>query len=373
MGIAMKAVPWSFFVGALGFATNSLTGNSNLVTKIYFPREVLPLAATLAQVADSAIGLSALLVAGLFLGVHFGAAALWAPVLVLLIAFTAGSALVVSCANLFFRDVKYIVQVLLSFGIFFTPVFFEPEMLGPTGARLMMLNPLAPILEGLRLASSTITTFSRRWSRAGVMASSWCGRPGISFPVWPGPSGCSWASAVLPPRESNSRSACEGAGVAEGRVAFEQVWKKFRRGEIHDSLRDLSRTWPRRLFRRNADPKSSRRTSSGPCRTSRSRSARDEALGIIGPNGAGKSTMLKMLTRILRPTAGRCGMRGRVGALIEVAGGISSGSDRRENVFLQGSIMGMTRRRDRREFDEIVEFSGSANSSIRRSSAIPAA
>jgi ABC-type polysaccharide/polyol phosphate export permease len=153
MGIAMKAVPWSFFVGALGFALNSLTGNSNLVTKIYFPREVLPLAATLAQVADSAIGLTALLVASLVFGVHFGWASLWAPVLlVLLIAFTAGSALVVSCANLFFRDVKYIVQVLLSFGIFFTPVFFEPEMFGPLGARLMMLNPLAPILEGLRLS-----------------------------------------------------------------------------------------------------------------------------------------------------------------------------------------------------------------------------
>ena len=153
VGIAMKAVPWSFFVGALGFAINSLTGNANLVTKIYFPREALPLASTLAQAVDSSIGLAALLVVCLVLGVDFGAAALWAPLLLaLLFAFTAGSALVVSCANLFFRDVKYIVQVLLSFGIFFTPVFFEPHMFGATGAKLMMLNPLAPILEGLRLS-----------------------------------------------------------------------------------------------------------------------------------------------------------------------------------------------------------------------------
>ena len=58
-----------------------------------------------------------------------------------------------------------------------------------------------------------------------------------------------------------------------------------------------------------------------------------QALGIIGPNGAGKSTILKLLTRILQPTAGRCGIRGRVGALIEVAGGLPSGSDRgRERV-----------------------------------------
>ena len=65
---------------------------------------------------------------------------------------TAGLALLVSCANLFFRDVKYVVQVLLTFGIFFTPVFFEPEMFGALGARVMMLNPLAPIMEGLRLS-----------------------------------------------------------------------------------------------------------------------------------------------------------------------------------------------------------------------------
>ena len=77
---------------------------------------------------DSAIGLTALLLVCLLLGVHFGAAALWVPASRLfLVAFTAGAALLVSCANLFFRDVKYIVQVLVSFGIFFTPVFFEPR------------------------------------------------------------------------------------------------------------------------------------------------------------------------------------------------------------------------------------------------------
>jgi homopolymeric O-antigen transport system permease protein len=153
VGIAIKAVPWAFFVGALGFGINSLTGNSNLVTKIYFPREVLPLASTLAQMFDSSIGLGALLLVCLAVGVDFGLAAWWAiPLLGILVAFTAGSALLVGCANLFFRDVKYIVQVLLSFGIFFTPVFFEPQMFGPTGARVMMLNPVAPILEGLRLS-----------------------------------------------------------------------------------------------------------------------------------------------------------------------------------------------------------------------------
>jgi lipopolysaccharide transport system permease protein len=151
-GMAIKAVPWSFFVGALGFATSSLTGNPNLIAKIYFPREVLPLASTLAQGFDSSIGILTLLLICPLLGVDYGAAIVWAPLLVAcMFFFTAGSALLASCANLFFRDVKYLVQVLLTFGIFFTPVFFEPEMFGPIGARLMMLNPLGPLLEGLRL------------------------------------------------------------------------------------------------------------------------------------------------------------------------------------------------------------------------------
>ncbi len=151
-GMAVKALPWSFFVGAIGFATGSLTGNLPLVSKIYFPREVLPLSATLAQAFDSTIGTITVAIFLPFLGIHYTLAAAWAPVLALLIALlTAGAALFLGCANLFFRDVKYIVQVLLTFGIFFTPVFFEPRMFGPVGARLMMLNPLAPLLEGLRL------------------------------------------------------------------------------------------------------------------------------------------------------------------------------------------------------------------------------
>jgi ABC-type polysaccharide/polyol phosphate export permease len=152
-GMAVKAIPWSFFVGAIGFATASLTGNLQLVSKIYFPREVLPLSATLAQCFDTTIGCITLAIVLPFLGVHFGMGLLWVPLLALLmLMFTAATALFLSCANLFFRDVKYIVQVLLTFGIFFTPVFFEPRMFGQLGGRLMLLNPLAPLLEGLRLS-----------------------------------------------------------------------------------------------------------------------------------------------------------------------------------------------------------------------------
>ena len=81
-----------------------------------------------------------------------------------------------------------------------------------------------------------------------------------------------------------------------------------------------------------------------------------EALGIIGHNGAGKSTMLKLLTRIMEPTSGRIRTRGRVSALIEVGAGFHPEMTGRENVYLNGSILGMTRREIDSKFDEIVAF-----------------
>ncbi len=153
-GMTIKALGWAFFVGAVGFAVNSLTSNINLVTKIYFPREVFPLSAVITQLIDTligAVGVAAVLL--FFVGIKVTSLWLWAiPLILLLILFTCGLSLFLSSANVFFRDVKYIVQVILTFGIFFTPIFYEPQFFGPTGCKLMMLNPLSPLLDGLRLA-----------------------------------------------------------------------------------------------------------------------------------------------------------------------------------------------------------------------------
>ncbi|HXX39001.1 MAG TPA: ABC transporter ATP-binding protein [bacterium] len=81
-----------------------------------------------------------------------------------------------------------------------------------------------------------------------------------------------------------------------------------------------------------------------------------EAFAIVGPNGAGKTTALKLLTRISFPTRGRIRVRGRIGALIEVGSGIHPELTGRENIWLYGRIMGMSRQEISRRFDEIVEF-----------------
>ena len=143
----------------------------------------------------------------------------------------------------------------------------------------------------------------------------------------------------------------------EPAVVFDGVWKKFRKGERHDSLRDLIPATVRRLLRGRGD---------GSLAAQEFWAVRDvsfevrpgEALGIIGRNGAGKSTILKLLTRILKPSRGHCRVAGRTGALIEVAAGFHPDLTGRENIYLQGAIMGMRRAEIAARFDEIVDFAG---------------
>jgi lipopolysaccharide transport system permease protein len=151
-GIGVKALPWAFFVSALRFGTASLTGNNTLVTKIKFPRLVFPLSSVLTSLFDMAIAIPVLLFLLPFAGARWSVAMLWVPVLLLiLILFTAGLCILFSAANLFFRDIKYIVEVVLTFAIFFTPVLYDASFAGKY-RWILMLNPIAPVLEGLNLA-----------------------------------------------------------------------------------------------------------------------------------------------------------------------------------------------------------------------------
>lgn len=140
-------------------------------------------------------------------------------------------------------------------------------------------------------------------------------------------------------------------------IQFEGVSKKFRRGEVHDSLRDLIPALARRLVPTSRAVPELALDEFWAVRDVSFSVEPGQTLGLIGHNGAGKSTILKILTRILRPSKGRYLVRGRIGALIEVAAGFHPDLTGRENIFLQGSIMGMPRLQTQRKLEEIIAFS----------------
>jgi lipopolysaccharide transport system ATP-binding protein len=141
-------------------------------------------------------------------------------------------------------------------------------------------------------------------------------------------------------------------------IDVEGVWKKFRRGELHDSLRDLIPAVTRRLLRRSPAADALRENDFWALRDISFSLGGGQAMGIIGPNGAGKSTMLKLLSGILRPNRGDIRVRGRLRSLIEVSAGFHPDLTGRENVFLNGAILGMRPDEVRAKLDSIVAFSG---------------
>jgi ABC-type polysaccharide/polyol phosphate transport system ATPase subunit len=134
-------------------------------------------------------------------------------------------------------------------------------------------------------------------------------------------------------------------------VRADGLSKAFRRAVRHDTLVDVIAALGRRRALAEPDLFWALRDVSFELH-------RGDTLGIIGPNGAGKSTILRLLTGILRPTEGTVTVHGRVGALIELAAGFHPDLTGRDNVFLQGAIMGMRRAEIGRRFDAIVEFAG---------------
>jgi lipopolysaccharide transport system ATP-binding protein len=145
--------------------------------------------------------------------------------------------------------------------------------------------------------------------------------------------------------------------MSDTAIRIEHVYKKFRKGEVYNSLRDLLPALTGRMFQQEELSESDKREFWAVQDLSFEVKA-GESFGIIGHNGAGKSTALKMLSRIMKPTKGRMVVSGRLSALIEVSAGFHADLTGRENIFLNGAILGMSRREIQSKLDQIIAFSG---------------
>ena len=179
--VSVKALPWSFFITSIKFSTNSLVSNRNLVTKIYFPREVFPLASVFGCMFDFVIASIILVLILIFGQIGISLHILWIPCLLLLLTILVlGLAMILSSANLFFRDVKYIVDVFLTFAIFFTPVFYESSTFGKW-APLILINPISSILEAINAIVVLHTSPNIFWTLYAGFLSTACFLSGWSI------------------------------------------------------------------------------------------------------------------------------------------------------------------------------------------------
>lgn len=142
---------WTWLASSIQFATTSLTGNMALVTKVFFPRALLPLSAVVVSLVDFVVASGLLIVLMVGYGIDFRPALLFAPVLLLIqFVLAYALALLVALGNLFFRDVRFLVGVVVPLWMFVTPVVYPLEAADPDLRRVLVLNPATPLIEGWR-------------------------------------------------------------------------------------------------------------------------------------------------------------------------------------------------------------------------------
>lgn len=142
---------WNFSASSFRFAVNSLTSNASLVTKVYFPREIFPISAVAVSVVDFAVGSTVLIALMIYYQVTPTVAVLALPwVLLVHLLFTLSISLILAMANLFYRDVKYLFELVLTIWMFLSAVLYPVSQVGGVAGRIMAINPMTPILEAYR-------------------------------------------------------------------------------------------------------------------------------------------------------------------------------------------------------------------------------
>ncbi len=146
-------LPWQFFSSTVSSTTGAITTNSTLINRVYFPREVLPLANLLSNASNFLLALVMLFLFIAVFGVHVGASLLWLPVIILIeLALITGLGLFLAAVNVFFRDTQQIVDILVLAWFFLTPVIYPLDVIQSATLRvaLQVLNPMAGLVVAFR-------------------------------------------------------------------------------------------------------------------------------------------------------------------------------------------------------------------------------
>ena len=146
-------IPWTYFATSLTSTTNIVVESQQLITKVYFPRLILPISSVLSGLVDFAIGFVVLAIFCFAYGILPALTALWLPVLLLLALLTAlGVGLWLSALNALYRDVRYVIPFVISFWMFASPVAYASSLVPARWRWLYGLNPMAGVIDGFRWA-----------------------------------------------------------------------------------------------------------------------------------------------------------------------------------------------------------------------------
>jgi len=162
-------LPWTFFASGLTSGTECLVGNFNLITKIYFPREVFPISAVLGKVVDLGLGILVLIPLFIIYRVEITPWILLVlPVLIIQTAFLLGIPVILSSANLFYRDIRHVLPLLTQVWMYLTPIIYGLDMVPKRFLSLYMLNPMAVLMDTIRNAA--LRGQAPMWNYLGISA-----------------------------------------------------------------------------------------------------------------------------------------------------------------------------------------------------------
>lgn len=146
-------VPWTFFANGLSLSSNSLVGSANLITKVYFPRLIIPVSSVLSGLVDFVIAFIVFMGMVLYYGICPTISVIWLPFFLLLGLTTAlGVGLWLSALNVKFRDVRYVIPFLTQFWLFATPIAYPSSLLSEPWKTVYGINPMVGVVEGFRWA-----------------------------------------------------------------------------------------------------------------------------------------------------------------------------------------------------------------------------
>ena len=332
---------WSLFSNGVTGATTSLVVDRPLITKVYFPRVLVPLSMVLPGFVDFALAMIPLAVVMAVTGVSPGLGLITLPLWVLAIGVVSlGVGLVFATLNVRYRDAAALlgisIQLLVLRESGDLPSIERSRGLSmglclePHGGSSYRASMEPPANAPSRIATCRLAHGGRTHFR---------GQP------------CLFQLGGTEFCRCHLRSVDQvGSALA---IDMKGIGKRYALGQD----RRLNRSLPESVLRRLTKP-SGRRDEIWSLRDIDLEVAEGEALGIVGSNGAGKSTLLKILARITEPTVGVSRTRGRIGSLLEVGTGFHPELTGRENVYLSGAISGMRRSRITSLYDEIVAFAG---------------